>query len=60
MFSNASAQEPLKVTKIFLTRFTSHTDEPFPKLMFLLGHGKSDKEIRELMNQPIAGEFTKI
>jgi hypothetical protein len=24
-----------------------------------LGHGKSDKEIRELMNQPIAGEFTK-
>jgi L-asparaginase len=30
------------------------------KLMFLLGHGKSDKEIRELMNQPIAGEFTKI
>ena len=29
------------------------------KLMFLLGHGKSNEEIREMMNQPLAGEFTK-
>ena len=29
------------------------------KLMFLLGQGKSSEEITELMNTPLAGEFTK-
>jgi L-asparaginase len=29
------------------------------KLMFLLGHGKSEREIRYQMSIPVAGEFTK-
>jgi len=27
--------------------------------MFMLGHGKSAEEIRQLMDVPIAGEITK-
>lgn len=30
------------------------------KLMFLLGHGYSNKEVRHLMNIPIVGEITKM
>lgn len=43
-----------------ISGYDSTVEALITKLMFLLGHGKSDKEIRELMNQPIAGEFTKI
>ena len=39
MFSNASAQEPIKMTKIFLTRFTSHTGEPLQLLQERLAEG---------------------
>jgi L-asparaginase len=42
-----------------ISGYDSTMEALITKLMFLLGHGKSDKEIRELMNQPIAGEFTK-
>lgn len=42
-----------------ISGYDSTVEALITKLMFLLGHGKSDKEIRELMNQPIAGEFTK-
>jgi L-asparaginase len=43
-----------------ISGYDSTVEALITKLMFLLGHGKSDKEIREFMNQPIAGEFTKI
>ena len=43
-----------------ISGYDSTVEAIITKLMFLLGHGKSDKEIRELMNQPIAGEFTKV
>ncbi len=43
-----------------ISGYDSTVESLLTKLMFLLGHGKSDQEIRQLMNQPIAGEFTKI
>ena len=42
-----------------ISGYDSTVEALITKLMFLLGHKESDKEIREMMNQPIAGEFTK-
>ena len=42
-----------------ISGYDSTVEALITKLMFLLGHKESDKEIREIMNQPIAGEFTK-
>ncbi len=42
-----------------ISGYDSTVESLLTKLMFMLGHGKSDREIRELMEQPIAGEFTK-
>jgi L-asparaginase len=39
--------------------YDSTVESILTKLMFMLGHGKSAEEIRQLMDVPIAGEITK-
>ena len=43
-----------------ISGYDSTVEALLTKLMFLLGHGKNDQEIRHLMSIPVAGEFTKI
>ena len=38
--------------------YDSTTESAVTKLMFLLGHGYSPEQVRELMSQPVAGEIT--
>lgn len=38
--------------------YDSTTESAITKLMFLLGHGYSPDEVRELMTKPLAGEIT--
>lgn len=38
--------------------YDSTTESAVTKLMFLLGHGYSEEEIRKQMNHPLAGEIT--
>ena len=42
-----------------ISGYDSTVESVLTKLMFLLGHGKSEREIRYLMSIPVAGEFTK-
>ena len=42
-----------------ISGYDSTVESVLTKLMFLLGHGKSEKEIRYQMSIPVAGEFTK-
>ena len=42
-----------------ISGYDSTVEALITKLMFLLGHQKSDKEIRKMMTYPLAGEFTK-
>ncbi len=39
--------------------YDSTVESILTKLMFMLGHGKTPEEIRQLMNIPLAGEITK-
>ena len=39
--------------------YDSTVESILTKLMFMLGHGKSSEEIRQIMDIPIAGEITK-
>ena len=41
-----------------ISGYDSTVESVITKLMFLLGHGKSEEEIRHLMTVPVAGEFT--
>jgi L-asparaginase len=42
-----------------ISGYDSTSESAITKLMFLLGHGLSNKEIREKMNTSLAGEITK-
>ena len=42
-----------------ISGYDSTVESVLTKLMFLLGHGKSEREIRYQMSIPVAGEFTK-
>ena len=42
-----------------ISGYDSTVESVLTKLMFLLGHGKTEAEIREEMSNPIVGEFTK-
>lgn len=42
-----------------ISGYDSTVESVLTKLMFLLGHGKNEREIRYQMSIPVAGEFTK-
>ncbi|EJW98859.1 cytoplasmic asparaginase I [gut metagenome] len=42
-----------------ISGYDSTVESVLTKLMFLLGHGKTEAEIRKEMSNPIVGEFTK-
>ena len=42
-----------------ISGYDATVESVLTKLMFLLGHGLTPKEIRSEMNRSIAGEFTK-
>ena len=41
-----------------ISGYDSTVESVLTKLMFLLGHGKNESEIRHQMSIPVAGEFT--
>ena len=42
-----------------ISGYDSTAESVLTKLMFLLGHNMSPREIRNEMSRPIAGEFTR-